>query len=133
MHIFAHPTLTYPFEVVDDSDWMTKHFFLGGIMPSEHLLAYFQDDMRIADQWWVEGRHYQQTAEHWLQQLDAVSSEVLSMFADTYGADAGLWLQRWRMFYMAVAELFGYDGGMQWGVAHYLFEPRAPTNAHSVN
>ncbi|NBU12507.1 MAG: class I SAM-dependent methyltransferase, partial [Betaproteobacteria bacterium] len=67
VHIFAHPTLSYPYEVRDGSDWMTQYFFLGGIMPSEHLLAHFQDDLRIVDQWWVDGRHYQQTSEHWLQ------------------------------------------------------------------
>ncbi|NCA24748.1 MAG: class I SAM-dependent methyltransferase, partial [Betaproteobacteria bacterium] len=70
VHIFAHPTLSYPYEVRDGSDWMTQYFFLGGIMPSEHLLAHFQDDLRIVDQWWVDGRHYQQTSEHWLQGMD---------------------------------------------------------------
>lgn len=124
VHIFAHPTMAYPYEVKDKSDWMTQHFFLGGIMPSEHLLAHFQDHLKIVDQWWVDGTHYQQTAEHWLQNMDAAKGPIMKAFHDTYGQDAERWFQRWRMFYMAVAEFFGYDHGSEWGVAHYLFEKR---------
>lgn len=124
VHIFAHPLLAYPFEDAGQSDWMTRHFFTGGIMPSEHLLAHFQDDLRIARQWWVDGRHYEKTANHWLAGMDARRTEILAVFRETYGAHAGIWFRRWRMFYMAVAEFFGYQEGGQWGVAHYLFEPR---------
>ncbi|NCU95171.1 MAG: class I SAM-dependent methyltransferase, partial [Betaproteobacteria bacterium] len=104
VHIFAHPTLSYPYEVRDGSDWMTQYFFLGGIMPSEHLLAHFQDDLRIVDQWWVDGRHYQQTSEHWLQGMDGARDPIELTFRQAYGDDWKLWVQRWRMFYMAVAE-----------------------------
>ncbi len=124
VHIFAHPTLSYPYEVRDETDWMTQYFFLGGIMPSEHLLAHFQDDLRIVDQWWVDGRHYQQTSEHWLQGMDAAKPQIEQIFRQAYGDDWRLWVQRWRMFYMAVAEFFGFDQGREWGVTHILFEPR---------
>ncbi len=72
----------------------------------------------------MSGSHYQKTANHWLANLDAVREPVMRVFAEGYGKDAATWFQRWRMFYMAVAELFGYAGGNQWGVGHYLFVQR---------
>jgi cyclopropane-fatty-acyl-phospholipid synthase len=125
VHVFAHRTLAYPFEVRDGSDWMTRHFFTGGLMPSARLLAAFQDDLRLEQQWWLDGTHYQRTASDWLARVDARRAEILEVFRRAYGAgQADVWLQRWRMFYMAVAELFGYRGGSEWGVAHYRFAKR---------
>ena len=125
VHIFVHRTLAYHFQVEDGSDWMSKYFFTGGTMPSENLLLNFQDDLRVGRQWWVSGTHYERTANHWLTALDAAKDRVMPMLVDTYGArDAAIWLQRWRMFYMAVAELFGYANGNEWGVGHYRFEKR---------
>jgi cyclopropane-fatty-acyl-phospholipid synthase len=125
VHIFVHRTLAYHFQVEDGSDWMSKYFFTGGTMPSENLLLNFQDDLRVERQWWVSGTHYERTANHWLTALDAAKDRVMPMLVDTYGArDAAIWLQRWRMFYMAVAELFGYANGNEWGVGHYRFEKR---------
>ncbi len=125
VHIFAHPTLGYHFEDQGDDDWMTRYFFSGGIMPSQDLLLNFQDDLRLREQWWVDGRHYQRTANDWLAGLDGARTECLAILGEAYGAAAApVWLQRWRMFYMAVAELFGYRQGSEWGVAHYLFERR---------
>jgi cyclopropane-fatty-acyl-phospholipid synthase len=89
------------------------------------LLLFFQDKLSLLDQWWVDGRHYEKTSNHWLEQLDANRSECLEVLSSAYGdAEAAIWFQRWRMFYMAVAELFGFDEGREWGVAHYLFEKR---------
>jgi cyclopropane-fatty-acyl-phospholipid synthase len=125
VHVFAHRTLAYPFEVRDGSDWMSRYFFTGGLMPSARLLAEFQDDLALEQQWWIDGTHYARTANDWLAGMDARRDEILRVFRAGYGArDAGLWLQRWRMFYMAVAELFGYRGGAEWGVAHYRFARR---------
>jgi cyclopropane-fatty-acyl-phospholipid synthase len=125
VHIFVHKLLAYHFEDKGHSDWMTRYFFSGGTMPSENLLLHFQDDLRLLRQWWVSGVHYQKTANHWLDGMDHAKAEILPLFRETYGAtDAAVWFQRWRMFYMAVAELFGYASGNEWGVAHYLFKPR---------
>jgi len=126
VHIFAHKLLSYPYEVKDDTDWMTQYFFLGGIMPSENLLLNFQDQLRVERQWWVSGQHYEKTSNHWLAGMDAAKARIMPVFETTYGRDAAIWFQRWRMFYLAVAEFFGYAGGNEWGVAHYLFAPRVP-------
>jgi len=123
VHIFTHVRHAYPFEVRDASDWMAKYFFTGGIMPSDHLLYYFQDRLRIRDHWAVDGRHYQLTSEAWLNNMDANRAQVLPILAATYGADqATRWWVYWRVFFMACAELWGYDRGRQWIVSHYLFE-----------
>ncbi|MGQ0622824.1 MAG: SAM-dependent methyltransferase [Panacagrimonas sp.] len=125
VHIFIHKLLAYHFEDKKNDDWMTRYFFSGGTMPSENLLLHFQDDLRLVQNWWIGGQHYEKTANHWLAGMDSAKREIMDVFCKGYGdAHAATWFQRWRMFYMAVAELFGYDGGNQWGVGHYLFEKR---------
>lgn len=122
VHIFTHRCYAYPFEIRDESDWMAKYFFTGGIMPSDDLLLYFQDNLRLADHWQVDGRHYQQTSEHWLQNMDRHRTEIETMLAATYGADqVRRWWVYWRVFFMSCAELWGYAKGREWLVSHYLF------------
>ncbi|GFR50780.1 hypothetical protein Agub_g13045 [Astrephomene gubernaculifera] len=125
VHIFVHRTTPYHFEVQSEEDWMSKYFFTGGTMPSLDLLLYFQDDLTIRNQWYVNGRHYSRTLEDWLVRHDRNRREVLSILAGAYrgSADsASVWFHRWRIFYLACSELFRYNGGEEWGVAHYLFE-----------
>ena len=122
VHIFVHREVMYPFETTGDDNWMGRYFFTGGLMPAADTLLYFQRDLRLEQQWRVNGRHYQQTSEHWLANTDAHGNEILAVFKATYGAEhAQVWLQRWRIFYLACAELFGYQNGEQWLVGHYRF------------
>ncbi|OTA61168.1 cyclopropane-fatty-acyl-phospholipid synthase [Hypoxylon sp. EC38] len=119
VHIFAHKTTPYDYE----EGWMTEHFFTGGTMPSADLLLYFQKDLAIKKQWWVNGTHYSKTCEHWLENTIANKKQIWPHLVETYGEqNANMWFNRWQIFYMACSELFAYEGGDTWGVAHYLFE-----------
>jgi len=124
VHIFVHRTLLYPFETEGADNWMGRHFFTGGLMPAADTLLHFQGPLSIVQQWLVDGTHYQRTANHWLQRQDEQRDAVMAILRQAYGDAAALWFQRWRMFWMACAELFGYAGGQQWMVSHYLFERR---------
>jgi cyclopropane-fatty-acyl-phospholipid synthase len=122
VHIFAHRTLMYPFETAGEDNWMGRHFFTGGLMPASETLLWFQRDLRIEQRWHIDGTHYQRTANHWLANQDARKDRVLSTLVSAYGSKAApLWFQRWRMFWMSCAELFGYANGQEWLVAHYRF------------
>ena len=125
MHVFAHKGAPYAFVERDASDWMSRHFFSGGMMPGDDLALNFQDDLRLMKRWRWDGTHYQKTSEAWLRNMDASRDELMPLMASAYGDAADAWWQRWRLFFMSVAELFGYENGQQWWVSHYLFAKRA--------
>lgn len=126
MHIFCHRQAPYEFVDRDATDWMSRHFFSGGIMPSDDLPLAFQRNLALCNRWTWNGAHYQKTAEAWLCNMDRNRTGILALFADIYGeSEAFRWWMRWRVFFMACAELFGYDGGEQWHVNHYLFRKSA--------
>lgn len=125
IHIFTHKEYSYKFEVLDESDWMSKYFFTGGIMPSDHLLLYFNDHVTIEKHWHVNGTHYSKTAEAWLQNMDKHKKEIIPLFEETYGKENAVkWWVYWRIFYMACSELWGYSNGDEWMVSHYLFHKK---------
>lgn len=122
-HVFTHARFAYHFVARDQTDWMSRYFFTGGMMPAHGLFPRFQDDLKLVSDWKVNGRHYAQTAELWLKNMDAHEAEILPLFEQTYGAaEAAKWWSYWRVFYLACAELWWFRGGEEWHVSHYLFK-----------
>ena len=122
VHIFCHREYLYPFEARDESDWMARYFFTGGLMPSYDTLLEFQQHVSLANRWAESGTHYAKTSRAWLENMDRYRDEILTLFREVYGLDrASVWFVRWRLFFMACEELFGYTDGEEWLVGHYLF------------
>ena len=121
-HIFCHRLTPYEFIIDDDSDWMSQYFFTAGIMPSDNLPYHFQEKLKLDNHWRWSGTHYQKTSNEWLYNMDSKKEIILPIIKDTYGEqNIRIWWNRWRIFFMACAELFGFDNGNQWWVSHYLF------------
>jgi len=126
VHVFCHRQLAYFFEEEGAGNWMGRHFFSGGLMPSADLLPAVPSHLTLDAQWQWDGLHYARTARAWLNNLDARRPEALNVLArGRHGDDPHVWFGRWRLFLMACEELFGFEGGREWGVAHYRFSKAA--------
>jgi cyclopropane-fatty-acyl-phospholipid synthase len=123
VHVFTHRSKPYRFDNGDEADWIAQHFFTGGIMPSHGLIMRFPESFTVEQDWRWSGVHYQKTALHWLDNLDANKTAIDVILAEVYGADADLWRRRWRLFFLATAGLFGHANGEEWGVSHYRLRP----------
>lgn len=125
IHIFTHHKFAYHYEVKDDTDWMSKYFFSGGMMPSDKLYYHFQKHLTISDHWTLNGYHYEKTSRAWLEKMDSQKTEILEIFAKTYGKKEALkWFRYWRVFFLACEELWAYDRGEEWVISHYLFDKK---------
>lgn len=129
VHIFTHREYAYHYQAESDDDWMARYFFTGGQMPSDDLLLYFQDDLKIEEHWQVNGVHYQKTSEAWLKRMDDAKDELWPLIGETYGAEQQTrWWVYWRVFFLACSELWGFRNGEEWIVSHYRFrKPDAGT------
>ena len=123
-HIFCHRFLHYPFEIKNEYDWMSRYFFSGGLMPASSTFLHFQQDLQLTQHWQWSGTQYERTANAWLDNMDRQQAALQPLFENTYGKDAAIWWQRWRIFFMACAELFGYAEGQEWVIGHFLFKKK---------
>jgi cyclopropane-fatty-acyl-phospholipid synthase len=124
VHVFAHRSAAYLFETGSQADWMARHFFTGGVMPSDDLLLHSLPGFDVEDHWVHSGRHYARTLRAWLERLDAGRDRALALLRTSDGADASAALHRWRVFLIACEELFAFRGGDEWHVSHYRFVRR---------
>jgi cyclopropane-fatty-acyl-phospholipid synthase len=125
VHVFSHRRFAYLFETIGTADWLGRTFFTGGMMPSDDLILHCQDNLVVEGHWRVNGAHYQKTAEAWLANLDGSRGEILPIIQECYGSgEAERWFQRWRLFFLACAELWGFRHGEEWLVSHYRLRRR---------
>mgnify|MGYP002628804299 FL=1 len=124
LHVFSHHKYAYPFDVKDESDWMSQYFFSGGMMPCHDLVEQLEVPFVVDGSWVVNGSHYARTAEDWLKNIESKRERVLKIFTATYGPqEAKRWYHRWRVFFLSCAELFNYNDGKEWGVSHIRLRP----------
>ena len=124
LHVFSHRRYAYPFDVDGRGDWMARHFFTGGIMPAHDLIVRVPSPFEAEERWLVDGTHYQRTAEAWLGRLDAGRDRAVAALSTVLPRrEADLQVGRWRLFFQACAELFGFAGGEEWGVSHCRLRP----------
>lgn len=129
-HIFTGNDVAFAYDADDPRDWMGRYFFSGGLMPSDDWFLHLQADLVCVDHWQLSGHHYERTANAWIDNHHAHRDEILAVLADDLGGgrsgrrQARVWYRRWTAFFMGCAQLWGYRGGRDFGVSHYLFEPR---------
>jgi cyclopropane-fatty-acyl-phospholipid synthase len=126
IHVFSHALTPYRFDHDNPADWIARHFFTGGIMPSHELMHEFADSFTVERDWRWDGNHYRRTADAWLANYDRNAKEIGVILREVYGRDAALWRRRWRLFFLATSELFGHANGKAWGVSHYRLAPSRP-------
>lgn len=123
IHVFAHASGCYRFDVADRADWIAQHFFTGGLMPSATLAHQFPDLFTVEEEWRWSGEHYRRTADDWLANFDRNLPVIDPILQAVYGRDATIWCRRWRLFFLATSGLFGHANGAVWGVSHYRLKP----------
>ncbi|NBV41670.1 class I SAM-dependent methyltransferase [bacterium] len=127
VHVFGHRQFPYLFNGNNTQSWTAQNFFSGGQMPSKDLFSMFDNDLRIEASWTIDGTHYEKTAAAWLQNIEQNKAAVISLFKDHYGDKANDQYRNFRLFFLLVQELFGYNNGTEWQVYHYLFIPTKKT------
>ena len=123
MHVFAHKENPYYFDRDQKNAWMAKYFFTGGMMPNHNLFKDLKSNLEYQKSWILSGEHYERTSNAWLNKMDQNKGKILSLFERSNSSSvAKRKFHFWRLFYIACAEIFGYDNGNEWVVSHHLFK-----------
>ena len=133
-HVFCHRNTPYFFSDDSDADWMARHFFTGGVMPSADLPMRIESSLQLDQLWRVNGTNYSHTCRDWLRNLDNNQEKALDILERSDNpTPANIQFNRWRMFVMACQEMFGFRQGQEWFVSHYLFKPKGSQRWKSVS
>ena len=123
MHVFAHKYNPYYFDTEQKNAWMAKYFFTGGMMPNHDLFKDLESDLNYQKSWMLSGTHYEKTSNAWLEKMDSNKTKILELFRrNNSNSVAKKKFYFWRLFFIACAEIFGYDGGSEWIISHHLFK-----------
>ena len=123
MHVFAHKYNPYYFDTEQKNAWMAKYFFTGGMMPNHDLFKDLESDLNYQKSWMLSGTHYEKTSNAWLDKMDSNKTKILELFRrNNSNSVAKKKFYFWRLFFIACAEIFGYNGGSEWIISHHLFK-----------
>lgn len=123
MHVFSHRSRSYRLGDGDPIGRLSRDFLGGGLMPAQDLPHRFAELFSVEAEWRWPGADYRRTALDWLAEFDSNRARIDEILGEVYGAQAAVWGRRWRVFFLAIAGLFGYAGGGEWGVGHYRMAP----------
>jgi cyclopropane-fatty-acyl-phospholipid synthase len=121
VHVFSHRRLAYTFE----NTWAAERFFTAGRMPSHELILRFQHDLEVRESWALPGTHYARTLGAWLGRLDQNAGRARELLGQAVGpTHAQRAFASWRLFLLSTEQMWGWRGGREWMVSHYLLGPR---------
>ena len=126
VHIFTHKNLSYLLNGKEKINWMSENFSKEGMFPSQYLLPICNDHLITKKMWHVNGKHY--AKKHYALGL-IILIKIKKLFIlylknTILKKKSSTLFCRWRIFFIACEELFGFGKGEEWFVTHYLLEKR---------
>lgn len=121
----VHADIAYYTESVGLEDFPGNAIVRERLVPSGEMLMMFQKQFSIDEYWKISGEQFKMTAEKWLGRFYFNRMAILPLLENKYGKKmAWTWLQRWRLFLIAVSEKAGFNRGQEWIIGQYLFSRR---------
>ncbi|KAI3959366.1 hypothetical protein MKW98_018956 [Papaver atlanticum] len=124
----CHKRFAFHAAPIDEDDWFGKYILPTGTLPSANTLLYFQDDITVVDHWVLNGlTTFGLTKEECLKNLDNNMEEIKYEFKSYYGIGEEETLKKinwWRVLFIIWEEMFKYNNGEDYMVAHLLFKKK---------
>ena len=103
-----------------NSSFMERHFSAGSMIMSPDLL-FLIDGVTVVEQWLVNGKQFQRSANLWLQNMDKHKKDIIRILEkESDLASSIATFNRWRIYFLTISESYGYNQGSEWMIAHYL-------------